>query len=69
MGKKILSFMYGRLGIFVCIAILFPLLTAVTSSSQYLYVGNSTATVKVLVVAGGGGGGSGYGGGGGGGWV
>ncbi len=59
MRKKLLGFIQGRLGIFVCIAILFPLLTAVTSSSKYLYAGNSTATVKVLAVGGGGSGGSG----------
>ena len=57
MRKKLFGFIYGRLGIFVCIAILFPLLAAVTSSSQYLYAGNSMATVKALVIGGGGGGG------------
>ena len=61
MGKKLLDFMQGGFGIFVCIVILFPLLAAVTLSSQYLYAENSTATVKALVVAGGGGGAGGSG--------
>ena len=58
MRKKLLDLIYGRLGIFVRIAILFQLLAAVTSFSQYLYAENSTGTVKALVIGGGGSGGN-----------